>query len=48
MPTPSPPAPRRNLPARRILAEDLNARLVEAQIRSLVDEDARKVEAHRL
>jgi hypothetical protein len=48
MPTPSPLAPRRNLPARRTLAEDPNARLVEAQIRSLVDEDARKAEAHRL
>jgi len=48
MPTPSPPAPRRNLLARYTLTEDLNARLVVAQIRSLADKDACKAEAHRL
>jgi hypothetical protein len=48
MPTPSPPAPRRNPLARYTLVEDLNALLVAVHIKSLVDKDAYKAEAHHL
>jgi hypothetical protein len=50
MPPSSPrrPAARRNPPPHRTLADDPNALLIAAQIKSLAEEDARKAEAHRL
>jgi len=47
MPTLSPPAPHRNPPAHYILAEDPNALLITAQIKSLADKNARKAKAYR-